>query len=224
MRSYRLRHIRHHSRGWRLLFVPAILSLGLASCNSGPKRIEQPYIDASAAGAAAMELYDTNHDGAIASDELKNAPSLAAALANLDKDGDGRVTAEEVTERVRAWQQQGTGLTNVRCTVLMDGRPLAGAEVVFEPEKFLGDTIETAVGKVSSSGSVSPVIPKDQRPTPQTPAGLRLGLYKVRISKIVGGRETVPARYNAETTLGQEVSADAPGMNRDHIEFKLQSS
>ncbi len=204
-----------------LVFASLALAT-LASCNTGPARISQPYINASAAGSAAMDEYDTNGDGVVAGDELEKAPGLKAALGNLDKNGDGRVTAEEVAERVQAWQHQGTGLTNARCLVFMDGRPLAGAEVVFEPESFLGDSIEAAEGKVSSSGSVSPVIPKDKRPTPQTPPGLRLGLYKVRISKIVGGKETVPARYNAQTTLGQEVSADDPAMNQDQIVFKLQ--
>ena len=214
-------------RSHPLLRTPSLVAISLAlatlaSCNSGPKRVNQPSISASGAGAAAMDEYDTNGDGAVAGEELEKAPGLKAALSNLDQDGDGRVTAAEVAERVRAWKNQNTGITNVRCLVVMDGRPLTGAEVVFEPESFLGGEIEKAVGVADSSGTVSPVIPKDQRPTPQTPPGLRLGLYKVRISKIVGGKETVPARYNADTTLGQEVSADDPSMNQSQIVFKLQ--
>jgi len=218
-------HELHRSNRFHCTMSRAVVSLALAtlaSCNSGPARVAQPYISAGAAGSAAMDEYDTNGDGAVAGDELEKAPSLKAALKNLDKDGDSRVTAAEVTERVQAWQSQNTGLTNVRCLVVMDGRPLVGADVVFEPESFLGDEIETAVGVADSSGTVSPVIPKDKRPTPQTPPGLRLGLYKIKISKIVGGKETVPARYNAETTLGQEVSADDPSMKQSQIVFKLQ--
>jgi hypothetical protein len=222
MRSLHYLHRSIRFRRTPSLVLVSLAGAALASCNSGPARVTQPYISAGAAGSAAMDEYDTNGDGAVSGDELEKAPGLKAALSNLDKDGDSQVTATEVTERVQAWQNQNTGLTNVRCLVIMDGRPLSGAEVVFEPESFLGGEIETAVGMADSSGTVSPVIPKDQRPTPQTPPGLRLGLYKVRISKIVGGKETVPARYNADTTLGQEVSADDPSMNQSQIVFKLQ--
>lgn len=38
-------------------------------------------------------LFDTNHDGTISSDEIANS---AAALGKLDKNGDGKLTADEL--------------------------------------------------------------------------------------------------------------------------------
>ncbi len=205
------------------LVIVSIALAALTSCNSGPKRITQPYINASAAGAAAMEEYDTNHDGAVAGDELDRAPGLNAARATIDTNGDGQISAEEVANRVRVWQDEDAGLTNLRCVVRMNGRPLEGAEVVFEPEAFLGDGIETAKGTVSAQGSASISIPKAERPTPGTPPGLRLGLYKVTISRMLGGKETVPARYNVKTTLGQEVCLSALASTRGEVLFDLKS-
>jgi hypothetical protein len=40
-----------------------------------------------------LHLFDANHDGVIDADEIANAP---AALAKLDKNGDGQLTAEEL--------------------------------------------------------------------------------------------------------------------------------
>jgi len=206
-----------------LLLVTCVVSVTLASCNSRPARIEQPYINASAAGDEAMEMYDTNGDGFVAGDELAKAPGLNAARKTIDANGDGRISADEVAARVQVWQEEKAALTNIRCVVQLDGRPLEGAEVVFEPEGFLGDEIETARGKVGARGSASISIPKAERPTPQTPPGLRLGLYKVRISKVVGGKEIVPARYNAETTLGQEVSLSTQASTRNGVQLDLKS-
>ena len=50
---------------------------------------------------------------------------------------------------------------------------------------------------------------------------IRPGFYRVRISKVVDGKETVPAKYNTETILGHEEADDIPGVR--FIEFKLQS-
>jgi hypothetical protein len=211
------------SRRMLSLLVICVLVVTLSSCNSGPARIEQPHINASAAGDQAMEMYDTNGDGFVAGDELAKAPGLNAARATIDTDGDGRISADEVADRVLAWQEERAGLTNLRCVVRMNGRPLEGAEVVFEPEAFLGGEIETARGSVGARGSASISIPKAERPTPDTPPGLRLGLYKIRVSKIVGGRETVPARYNSETTLGQEVSLSTQASVRNGVELDLKS-
>ena len=43
-----------------------------------------------------MELYDKNGDGIVSGEELENAPALKAALKNLDTNGDGRLTVDEV--------------------------------------------------------------------------------------------------------------------------------
>ena len=52
---------------------------------------------------------------------------------------------------------------------------------------------------------------------------MHLGLYKVRISKIVNGKETIPSRYNADTIFGQEVAFDDPAMLHMNMHFALKS-
>jgi len=193
------------------------------SCNRGPAPLKQPYIDASSAGKMAMEQYDKDGDGKVAGAELDHAPALKAAIKNLDTDSDGGVSAAEVTERVNAWKAMETALASVQCRVTLDGEPLAGATVTFEPESFLGDAVKHAIGTTNPYGMVSPSVPVDERPDPKSPGGAHFGLYKVRISKMVNGKETLPARYNTDTTLGQEVSYDDPGVKNRNVIYALKS-
>jgi hypothetical protein len=194
-----------------------------AGCSSRPAAVRQPAISASRAGSQAMEMYDKNGDGVISGEEMDHAPALTEALPRLDTNGDKRVSADEIAARVDAWKAMQIGMTSIRCHVTLDGEPLVGATVTFEPEPFLGDEIKTAIGATNPFGDVAPTIPKEQRPDPKLPGGIHLGLYKVRISKMVNGKETIPTRYNAQTTLGQEVSDDDPAVRRMNMAFALKS-
>jgi len=168
-------------------------------------------------------MYDKNGDGVISGDEFNHAPALKEALPRLDTNGDNGVSADEIAARVIAWKAMQIGMTSFRCHVALDGEPLVGATVTFEPEPFLGEDIKTAIGVTNPFGDAAPAIPKEQRPDPKLPGGIHLGLYKVRISKIVNGKETLPARYNAQTTLGQEVSNDDPAVQRMNMTFDLKT-
>ena len=183
--------------------VVILVSFG---CSGQPSRVHAPSIAADA-GAAAMEQYDTNKDGKVAGAELQAAPSLMAALGNLDKDGDKAVSAEEVTARILAWQESKTGLMPVTCTVNFRGRPLAGATVTFEPEKFLGENIKACVGTTNQRGMASLSIPDSQRKLP----GAAPGLYLIRITST---NLQIPVQYNTQTTLGAEVANDSATAQR----------
>ncbi len=205
------------------LALASLLLAFTASCQRGPAPVKQPSINASSAGKLAMEQYDTNQDGKVAGDELEKAPSLKAALKRLDTDGDGGVSADEVAARVNAWKEMKTAMTGVPCKVTLDGQPVVGATVTLEPESFLGDEVKTASATTNTFGMAGPAIPKEQRPDPTLPGGANFGFYKVRISKVVNGRETIPARYNTETTLGLEVAYDEPGIMKMNVPFDLKS-
>lgn len=192
-------------------------------CRRGPAPVRQPTIDPAASGRAAVALYDTDGDGLIAGAELDASPPLRAALSRLDTDGDGGVSADEVAERVRAWKAMRTGLASARFHVTLDGRPLSGGRLVLEPEPFLGSEIKPAEGTTNTFGDVSPSVAAEDLPDPSLPGGVHFGLYRVRITKDAAGRETLPARYNTETVLGQEVSYDDPGMANNDIRFQLES-
>ena len=186
---------------------------------SVPRRIMPPAIDAKEAGKKALAEYDLDGDGAIGAQELDKAPSLKAAIKNLDRNDDGKVTAEEVTARIKAWQKTKVGLISFACTVTLDGQPLGGATVTFAPEKFLGTQIKPATGVTDRNGIANVTIQVERG----EPGGMACGLYRVQISRNTGGKEVIPARYNTQTTLGHEVALDAEGMQEGILRFDLRS-
>jgi EF hand len=203
--------------------APLALLAGLAGCSSGPAPLQMPSFDPADSASKAMELYDTDGDGYVAGEELEHAPGLKAALKNLDQNKDGKVSEEEIAERVRVWDRQHIGMMRFDCTFLLDGDPLADAQVTFDPDEFLLGVVQAARGETTMGGTLSPKVPKEKRATPDTPPGMQAGIYKVRVSKIVGGKETIPARYNTETVLGQEVSKDDWAILNRRVVFKLTS-
>ena len=170
------------------LFALATL---LAGCwFGGPSRVHPPGIDADAAGPAAIQEYDTNGDQAIAGDELAKAGSIRQAFMKIDgavegSSPDQKITADEITARINKWKESRVGRMATQCTVRWRGQPLAGAEVRFVPEKFLGEDIQAAVGTTDQNGTAVLSIPDVK------PPGVAPGLYKVEISKKgPGGQET----------------------------------
>jgi len=205
--------IRRHLQLVGAVFA-AVSVLALCGCSNRPARVHPPEIDADAAGSGAIEQYDTNGDGTIGGAELKKAGSLKAALKTLDTSGDGKLSAEEVTARVQAWKDSKIGRMPLSCTVKRKGIPLSDATVTFVPEKFLGEEVNVATGTTNKYGMAVLTIGGDG------PQGVACGLYRVEISKQVGGKEIIPAIYNTETILGQEVAMGAVGM-REGLIFNL---
>ena len=195
-------------------FVLAVGVLMDAGCSERP-HLYPPSINASAAGAKAMEMYDTDKDGTISGAELDKCPALKAALAQIDTNGEGTITAAKIAARIEQWQKKPIARMQLACVVLRNGNPLAGAEVKFVPEKFLGDDIKTASGVTNSSGRASLSVPTTG---PKDPRGVAFGLYRIEITK---PGDNIPAKYNTETTLGQEVALDSPSL-KNGIKFNLQ--
>ncbi len=192
----------------------------LVGCNGGPSKLEAPSYNPSAAAAKAMEIYDKDGDGFVAGAELEQAPGLKAAIKNLDKDGDGKVSEQEIADRVAIWQKMNIGLMSFGCEVTLDGAPLNGATITFEPEGFLEGVLQEASDVTSMGGTAAPTIPKEKRPTDDTPPGIQVGLYKVKITA-GDGSGSIPTKYNTETILGQEVSKDDPSILNNKVRFSL---
>ena len=57
-----------------------------------------------------------------------------------------------MTARIQAWQGSKAGLVPVMCSITFQGKPLAGATVVFEPEAFLGETVKACEGTTDERG------------------------------------------------------------------------
>ena len=204
----------------RWMLAVSLIPTVLGGCSRGPAAIKPPRIDAAAASAAALAEFDTNADGVIGAEELNSAPGLRAGLAAFDTNGDDQIDGGEIESRIAAWRDSKVGLITIRCDVLLNGAPLEGANVTYEPEKFLGDQVQAATGATDRFGMAYMSIPKEKRPTADAPAGVQFGVYRVRVSKIVDGREVIPARYNTATELGQEISHDDPGV-ADGIRYEL---
>ena len=58
-------------------------------------RLFPPAIDAKAAGAKAIKLYDANNDGKLSGEELDKCPGLKAAIDQVDPSGKGEITADD---------------------------------------------------------------------------------------------------------------------------------
>jgi hypothetical protein len=184
---------------------------------AAPKRMPVPKIDAKAAGAEAVKLYDTNKDGKLSGEELDKCPGLKAAIEQVDLNGTGEITADMITERIVAWQRTKLARMTVSCKVLQNGQPLADATVRFVPEQFLGKNVKVATGKTDRNGLAMMSIPTTG---PRDPPGVAPGWYRVEITR---EGENIPAKYNTATIFGQEVANDAKGIrDMKGIKFDLE--
>ncbi len=212
--------VKYSHLGLLLLSGTGLLTAG---CGGGSNAVALPSYDPDGSAEQAMEMYDTNGDGFLAGEELDSVPSIKQAMFNIDTDKDQKVSLDEITERIRTWADSEVGLMSVSCEVFMNGQPLNGATVTFTPEPFLGDVIKDAIGETGMGSTARPKIPKDQRPSPDSPPGIQPGFYKVVVSKQQNGEELVPAKYNSETTLGQQISRDDPAIVNKRVIFSLKS-
>ena len=201
----------------------AILPAGLVACIAvtavgcfGIKGPDRPAFDPAGSAAQAIEIYDANSDGAIDESEVEGSPGLREAFAHTDKDGDGKVTAEELEARITYYKSAPTTIVQGQTRVTYKGRPLEGATVTFEPESFLGDAFTTCSGETDYDGLASIKGHDEEFP------GIYLGFYRVRISQVVNGKEKIPAKYNEETELGYEATDDLNEGLASIIEFKLK--
>jgi len=183
-----------------LLFTWAF-ALAVGCSEGAGSRVPTPSLSSTGAAKEALAEYDTNRDGYLDAKELEQCPSLKKALKSMDTDKDGRLSGSEIAERLTLHQESGVGLISATCQVRLDGRPLPGATVTFVPEKFLGTAIKPASGVSDASGFV--LLQAEEAAGP----GVQPGFYRVQVSKKnAKGEETIPAKYNTKTILGEEVS------------------
>jgi hypothetical protein len=190
----------------------------LAGCSGKPGRVYPPKYGMDC-GAAALALYDANRDGAIDGDEFDNVPGLREALKQVDTNGDGRLTAEEIDARVQAWLATRMGEMAVNCEVSLDDKPLVGATLLFEPEPFLGPVVHPASGETDEGGGANVSMAPEHLANPRY-RGVAAGWYKIRVTH---PGKSLPAKYNTETKLGCEVSMRAYWVNEGAIKLKLKS-
>jgi len=189
-----------------LMALTAVLLLTQSGCMNEPSRIVPPSIDADTAGQEAIKLYDADHDGKISGAELDKVPSLVKGLPNFPSTKEKGVTAADITARIKAWQATRTGrMGGVVCKITRNGKPLAGANVKFVPEKFLGGNMPECSGTTGPDGSAQISVPLTG---PEDVAGVPPGYYRVEVTMADG---SIPAKYNTQTILGEEIFPDKRG-------------
>ncbi len=165
-----------------------------------------PKLSPAKAAEKALQIYDTNQDGTIDPNEMKDAPEITSALRGLDTDGDAAVSAEEIQQRLQEWLDSKQALHVLPCQVTYRGQPLDGANVRFIPAEFLGEAFRPAEAVTDHYGVANMMHAPEDRPDPDFAQGVRVGFYRVEVSKLVNGKEVIPKKYNENSTLGQEVS------------------
>ena len=195
-------------------YTALVFLIALAGCG-GHRVPGPPAVSPSSATEQALAAYDANKDGALDAKELEQSPGLMALLTALDKGPGGRLTADELTQQLQSLRDSGVGVTRASCKVFLDGRPLAGASSRYIPERFLGPSFKPATGTTDASGHASLVTEGEED-------GIMPGLYRVEISKKdAQGRETIPARYNTQTTLGCQIGFATRSAGSDVV-FQLK--
>jgi hypothetical protein len=145
---------------------------------------------------SAMELNDKNSDGVLDQQELAAAPGLRAAAEAepdpADSNKDGKLSRDEVRDRIAHYQDTATGLTNVPLEIYKGKTPVAGATVELLPEPFLEGVLDVATGTTRENGFVIPTI------VGEAAEGIRPGMYRIKVN-------------NEDTSKGIEVSRPREG-------------
>ena len=190
-----------------LLVGLLLTAIGSFGC-SGPQRVAGPEFDSEGAAAQAMELYDSNSDGVLNEQELKASGALQNALAEMDTNSDGELSEEEIRNRVDYFVQGRDGRISLMCRVVKGSSPVPGATVTFVPEPFMESMIESAAGQTNPNGEA--IINIDDQF-----GGIQPGFYKVKISrKSASGKESIKAKFNEETILGQEITSGSIALSQ----------
>jgi hypothetical protein len=195
--------------------MAVVCLLSLAGCSRGPSRVEAPDWDPSDLAERIMTDLDKNGDGNIDADEITAAPGLAAGARFIDTNKDDQLTQEELEARFELYEERQIGLRSHTFRLSYKGRPVPGAEVVFNPEPYLEGIIEPANGTTDAQGVVSPRTVGMDLPV----EAMRIGYYRVQVKS---PHVKIPAKYqSAETPLGAEVtlSDDASSYGMTHLEL-----
>lgn len=184
--------------------------LELSGCRKGPAAVYVPEVDPETASVQAMEMYDTDKDGALSDAELAACPGILRHKQLYDTDGGGTITQQEIAEQLSQLLASKVGVTSLRVQVRLNGRPLAGAQVKIVPEKYLGSDVKSAVGITNDRGTATMDIPdSDSLPSEQGLLGVHYGTYKLEVTHPT---ISIPEKYNNKTTLGYETEKGNPNL------------
>jgi hypothetical protein len=195
------------------VLVVALGVVALTGCLGRQSRIAAASWDPDTAADEAMAQLDKDSDGQISAEELDAAPGLKYCVKQLDADENGKLSRQEVYDRIKLYQDMKVGLSAFTLQVKYKKRPLANATVRLVPEPFLGDVVKPSSGTTTRQGHVQLIAEGEDVPA----AGI--GMFRVEITS---PDVKIPAKYNTETTLGVEVSPVTDPYQSGPITFDLK--
>jgi len=190
--------------------VPVVLCL-FGCGQSRPARVLPPAVDAAAVTDAIMARADADGDGRLSAAELTTLPALAAAREILDGDGDGQLSGAEIRRWLDDIKASRVAITSLCVTVTQRGKPLAGAKVRLLPEPFMGPETQPAEGLTDPQGNALVSIPGSDYP------GVNCGLYRVEIFGAGSDGTPLSFRSNGQSILGLAVGGMLPENGMAHF-------
>lgn len=184
---------------WPCLILLSVFFAGCKSKKSDQSAVHEQTPDQTV--EKIMVSYDTNRDGSLDASELNSCPSLKTLLKSMNKGANGKISREELQQRIQDMHVATIRTPAVSCAVTMNGLPLPDAEITLTMESFHGSAAETVNGKTDANG----------RAELTGNGGILNGFYRVSISRPVDGVESIPARFNSASTVGVEVSPHSYG-------------
>jgi hypothetical protein len=188
------------TRLWGTASAAMMALVAVAGCSgSAPLAPKRAGSVPNEVARSAVQQYDSKHLGHLDAEESGKSGAIMALRADLGLTAGAPLTEEQLAERARTWLQARAARVVPIVTVDLDGKALGGATVTFQPEEFMGSDYHPA--SVTTGAAGQGVVSGDDPACP----GLYQGLYRIQVSKVVNGQETIPARYNSKTELGAEV-------------------
>ena len=198
--------------------VACCLVAGIVGCSGRPARVPPPSVDAAIAGQQAIDTYDQDGNGALSREELQACPSLLGSFGSLDTDSSDDLISSEIEARIQGWLQSKAGLVSCRLRIMLDGRPLSGAEVVLEPVSFLAAGVLPASGVTTRQGYVQLSVPKEHLPAPTIQA-MNWGFYDVKVM----GQAGENGGANSDLGEGQSLGVEVTALGKNEAVIKLRS-
>ena len=192
------------------------VAITIVGCSEQPARVDAPAWEPERMADQAMASFDQDGDGQLSEAELASVPSLKYCRKSLDADGnqDGQISRSEIRDRLKRYRTMATGLTSFRCKVFADNKPLANAKVRLVPEPFLAEVLKPVEGASDPDGLVHFL--SHAGPLSVVPPGM----YRVEIT---AETKRIPPEYNAQTTLGVEISAMSDPFHSAVPEFHVET-
>ena len=180
--------------------VLSAVALFLVGCGQQPA-LSVKTLSPKASAQRALEKYDANRDGAL--DQTECSAGLRALFPTSDEDQNGKLSLEEIQERLQFHDDQKVGLITATANLTSSSTSVEGLLVKLIPDPvFTG--LPSAKGSADKNGFV--VFQSDGESIP----GVCPGVYSIVI--IESGEER---NLNTGIEIGQTANRGTPEINID---------